>query len=119
MVIDTSAVIACLVDEPEREAFTEAIDADPVRLEQVFSNLWWLLRSKIFWLPSSKTFSECLQRGTCGALSVSTRSQTCIVLYPSDEFVVFHTLLLISQNEFQRHVHLACAEVLVQNPRVL
>ena len=35
MVIDTSAVIACLFDEPEREAFTEAIDADPVRLISV------------------------------------------------------------------------------------
>jgi ribonuclease VapC len=35
MVIDTSAVIACLFDEPEREAFTEAIDADPIRLISV------------------------------------------------------------------------------------
>jgi ribonuclease VapC len=35
MVIDTSAVIACLFDEAERQAFTEAIDADPVRLISV------------------------------------------------------------------------------------
>jgi ribonuclease VapC len=35
MVVDTSAVIACLLDEPERRAFTEAIDADPVRLISV------------------------------------------------------------------------------------
>lgn len=35
MVIDTSAVIACLFDEPERKAFTEAIDADPVKLISV------------------------------------------------------------------------------------
>ena len=35
MVIDISAVIACLFDEPEREAFIEAIDADPVRLISV------------------------------------------------------------------------------------
>jgi ribonuclease VapC len=32
MVIDTSAVIACLFNEPERQAFTTAIGADPVRL---------------------------------------------------------------------------------------
>jgi len=32
MVIDTSAVIACLFSEPECDAFAEAIDADPVRL---------------------------------------------------------------------------------------
>jgi len=35
MVIDTSAVIACLFDEPERQTFNEAIDADPVRLISV------------------------------------------------------------------------------------
>lgn len=35
MVIDTSAVIACLFGEAERQAFTEAIDADPVRLISV------------------------------------------------------------------------------------
>ncbi len=35
MVIDTSAVIACLFDEPERVPFTESIDADPVRLISV------------------------------------------------------------------------------------
>jgi ribonuclease VapC len=32
MVIDTSAVIACLLDEPERVSFVECIEADPVRL---------------------------------------------------------------------------------------
>jgi ribonuclease VapC len=32
MVIDTSAVIACLLDEPERASFVECIEADPVRL---------------------------------------------------------------------------------------
>ena len=32
MVIDTSAIIAILFDEPEREAFVDAILADPVRL---------------------------------------------------------------------------------------
>ena len=35
MVIDTSAVIACLFSEPECDAFAEAIDADPVRLISV------------------------------------------------------------------------------------
>ena len=35
MVIDTSAVIACLFGEPECDAFAEAIDADPVRLISV------------------------------------------------------------------------------------
>ncbi|MDO8877376.1 MAG: type II toxin-antitoxin system VapC family toxin [Pseudolabrys sp.] len=32
MVIDTSALIAILLDEPEREAFERAIEADPLRL---------------------------------------------------------------------------------------
>lgn len=32
MVIDTSALVAILSDEPERRAFNEAIAADPVRL---------------------------------------------------------------------------------------
>jgi ribonuclease VapC len=32
MVIDTSAVIACLLGEPERASFVDAIEADPVRL---------------------------------------------------------------------------------------
>jgi ribonuclease VapC len=32
MIIDTSAVIACLLDEPERAFFVECIAADPVRL---------------------------------------------------------------------------------------
>ena len=32
MVIDTSAIIACLLDEPERSAFVDRIEADPVRL---------------------------------------------------------------------------------------
>jgi ribonuclease VapC len=35
MVIDTSAVVAILFDETERALFTEAIDADPVRLISV------------------------------------------------------------------------------------
>ena len=35
MVIDTSAVIACLLSEPERRSFVEAIEADPVRLISV------------------------------------------------------------------------------------
>ena|SRR5689334_1512563 len=35
MVIDTSAVIACLFEEPECDAFAEAIGADPVRLISV------------------------------------------------------------------------------------
>lgn len=32
MVIDTSAVVSILFDEPERHALTEAVEADPVRL---------------------------------------------------------------------------------------
>jgi len=32
MVIDTSALAAILLDEPERRAFNEKIEADPVRL---------------------------------------------------------------------------------------
>lgn len=32
MVIDTSALVAILADEPERKTFNEAIAADPVRL---------------------------------------------------------------------------------------
>jgi len=32
MVIDTSAIIAILLDEPERAAFDRQIEADPVRL---------------------------------------------------------------------------------------
>jgi ribonuclease VapC len=32
MVIDTSAIIAILLDEPERAAFDRHIEADPVRL---------------------------------------------------------------------------------------
>jgi ribonuclease VapC len=32
MVIDTSAVIAILLDEPERRQFNEALEADPPRL---------------------------------------------------------------------------------------
>jgi len=35
MVIDTSALIGCLLDEPERVRFTAAIDADPVKLISV------------------------------------------------------------------------------------
>jgi uncharacterized protein with PIN domain len=35
MVIDTSAVIACLFEEPECDAFAETIDADPIRLISV------------------------------------------------------------------------------------
>lgn len=35
MVIDTSALIACLLDEPERVRFIDAIDADPVKLISV------------------------------------------------------------------------------------
>jgi len=35
MVIDTSAVIACLLDEPERALLVSAIEADPVRLISV------------------------------------------------------------------------------------
>ncbi|MGH3918521.1 MAG: PIN domain-containing protein, partial [Pseudonocardiaceae bacterium] len=32
MVLDTSAVVAILFDEPVRRALTKAIEADPVRL---------------------------------------------------------------------------------------
>ena len=32
MVIDTSAIVAILLDEPERAAFDRHIEADPVRL---------------------------------------------------------------------------------------
>jgi ribonuclease VapC len=32
MVVDTSAVVACLLNEPERPLFVEKIGADPVRL---------------------------------------------------------------------------------------
>ena len=39
MVIDTSALIAILFDEPERHAFNEMIEADPVRLLSVASYL--------------------------------------------------------------------------------
>jgi ribonuclease VapC len=35
MVIDASALIACLLDEPERIRFVNAIDADPVKLISV------------------------------------------------------------------------------------
>jgi ribonuclease VapC len=35
MVIDSSALIACLLDEPERGRFVEAIDGDRVRLLSV------------------------------------------------------------------------------------
>ncbi len=35
MVIDTSAVIACLFDEPERASLVDAMEADPVRLISV------------------------------------------------------------------------------------
>jgi len=35
MVIDASAVIACLLDEPERADFVSAIEGDPVRLISV------------------------------------------------------------------------------------
>jgi ribonuclease VapC len=35
MVIDASALIACLLDEPERIRFVHAIDADPVKLISV------------------------------------------------------------------------------------
>jgi ribonuclease VapC len=37
MVIDTSAVLAILRNEPERRRFTEAIEADPTRLMSVAS----------------------------------------------------------------------------------
>ena len=37
MVLDTSAVLAILLDEPERRAFTEAIEADGTRLMSVAS----------------------------------------------------------------------------------
>ena len=32
MVLDTSAILAILLNEPEIEAFSEAIERDPVRL---------------------------------------------------------------------------------------
>jgi len=35
MVIDTSAILACLLGEPERASFTKAIEADSVRLLSV------------------------------------------------------------------------------------
>jgi ribonuclease VapC len=35
MVIDTSAIIACLLGEPERASFVDAMEADPVRLISV------------------------------------------------------------------------------------
>ncbi len=35
MVIDASALVACLLDEPERVRFIDAINADPVRLVSV------------------------------------------------------------------------------------
>jgi uncharacterized protein with PIN domain len=35
MVIDTSTVLACLL-EPERAAFVDLINADPIRLVSVF-----------------------------------------------------------------------------------
>ncbi len=35
MVIDTSAVIACLLDEPERASLVDAMAADPVKLISV------------------------------------------------------------------------------------
>jgi len=35
MVIDTSAIIACLLGESERERFVAAIEADPIRLISV------------------------------------------------------------------------------------
>ena len=35
MVLDTSAIVACLLDEPERALFAEAMDADPLRLISV------------------------------------------------------------------------------------
>ena len=35
MVIDASAIIACLLGEPERASFAAAIEADPVRLISV------------------------------------------------------------------------------------
>jgi hypothetical protein len=79
------------------EAFPRA--SEPI--EQICSNRWWQLRGEVFWLTPSETFPECLQCGTCGELSVSTRSQACIVLYPSDEFVVFHTLLLSLKSRFK------------------
>lgn len=37
MVIDTSAIIACLFDEPERIGFIEAIDAAQVKLISLIS----------------------------------------------------------------------------------
>ncbi len=37
MVIDTSALVAILLDEPERGSFNEKIEADPMRLMSVVS----------------------------------------------------------------------------------
>lgn len=37
MVIDTSAVITCLFDEPERAAYVAAIEHDPVRMMSLVS----------------------------------------------------------------------------------
>jgi ribonuclease VapC len=37
MVIDTSALVAILSDEPERAAFAEAIERDPIRLVSAVS----------------------------------------------------------------------------------
>lgn len=37
MVLDTSALLAILLDEPERRAFTQAIERDPTRLMSVAS----------------------------------------------------------------------------------
>ena len=39
MVIDTSALVAMLSDEPEAEAFERAVEADPVRLMSTASYL--------------------------------------------------------------------------------
>ncbi len=35
MVIDASALLACLLDEPERTHFVDAVDGDPVKLVSV------------------------------------------------------------------------------------
>jgi ribonuclease VapC len=39
MVVDTSALIAILLDEPERRSLEDAIEADPVRLVSAMSKL--------------------------------------------------------------------------------
>jgi ribonuclease VapC len=39
MVIDTSALIAVLLDEPERASLEDAVEADPVRLVSAMSKL--------------------------------------------------------------------------------